>query len=176
MCHPQVSVLRIVNINHSTLYIGQVMAYELQYDPTVDEATRIGEMAMMIHSCVAVVSGTILPHLAQRDQRLLAKEGDESSDDAEMVRIRNTVLEWKAEAARAGKPVDLPYMPFLLRNIWTGALLLFSCLMLSTFFVTTVNQAIVVVALVGICWAVACWVPFAMIMEVGVHSHPTYLL
>lgn len=26
-------------------------------------------------------------------------------------------------------------------------------------------QAIVCVALVGICWAVACWVPFAIIME-----------
>lgn len=111
-----------------------------------------------------MTAGTILPHLAQRDQRLLAHESDLNSDD-EMVRLRNTVLEWKAEAARQGRPVHLPYMPFLLRNIWTGALLLFSCLMLSTFFVTTVNQAITVVALVGICWAVACWVPFAIIME-----------
>jgi hypothetical protein len=33
-------------------------------------------------------------------------------------------------------------MPFLLRNIWTGALLFFSLLMFSTFFVTTVFQVI----------------------------------
>ena len=27
-------------------------------------------------------------------------------------------------------------------------------------------QAVIVVSLVGVCWAVACWVPFAIIMEV----------
>ena len=28
-------------------------------------------------------------------------------------------------------------------------------------------QAIVAISFVGICWAVACWVPFAIIMEVS---------
>jgi len=56
-------------------------------------------------------------------------------------------------------------MPFLLRNIWTGALLFFSLLMFSTFFVTTVFQATVLISFVGICWAVAMWVPFSIIME-----------
>jgi solute carrier family 45 protein 1/2/4 len=87
-----------------------------------------------------VIAGTVLPHLAARDARLLAHESDFASNDAELVRLRNTVLEWKAEAARHGKPVKLPYMPFLLRNIWTGAMLLFSALMLATFFVTRVYQ------------------------------------
>jgi solute carrier family 45, member 1/2/4 len=75
-------------------------------------------------------------------------------------------MEWKAEAASQGRPLDLPMMPFLLRNIWMGALVLFSVLMFSTFFVTTVYQAIIMISLVGICWAIACWVPFAIIMEV----------
>jgi len=56
-------------------------------------------------------------------------------------------------------------MPFLLRNIWTGALLLFSFLTLSTFFISTVFQATIFISLVGICWAVAMWVPFTIIME-----------
>jgi len=56
-------------------------------------------------------------------------------------------------------------MPFLLRNIWTGALVLFSLLMLSTFFISTVFQATIFISLVGVCWAVAMWVPFAIIME-----------
>lgn len=56
-------------------------------------------------------------------------------------------------------------MPFILRNIWTSALFLFSLLMFTTFFITKVWQATVMIALVGICWAVACWVPFAIIME-----------
>jgi hypothetical protein len=35
------------------------------------------------------------------------------------------------------------------------------------------------ISLVGVCWAVACWVPFAIIMEVWIHPpvlyHPTWL-
>lgn len=116
---------------------------------------------------VAVIAGSLLPELARRDQRLLAHEGDEE-EDAELVRLRNTVREWRAEAASKGKPLKLPRMPFMLRNIWTGAMLLFTVLTFSTFFVSTVVQAITVVSLVGICWAVACWVPFAIIMEVRV--------
>lgn len=133
---------------------------------------------------VAVIAGTLLPQLANRDRRLLEHEGDEE-EDAELTRLRNTVREWRADAARKGRPVKLPTMPFMLRNIWTGALVLFSFLMFSTFFVKTVAQvsteiaydscgfymtiliqALVCVALVGVCWAVACWVPFAIIMEV----------
>jgi solute carrier family 45, member 1/2/4 len=64
-------------------------------------------------------------------------EGD-TDEDAELIRIRNTVLEWRAEAARKGKPLRLPVMPFLLRNVWTGAMLLFAILMFSTFFIETV--------------------------------------
>lgn len=56
-------------------------------------------------------------------------------------------------------------VPFMLRNVWTFALVLFFVLMMSTFVITTVWQATIMIALVGICWAVACWVPFAMMME-----------
>lgn len=83
----------------------------------------------------------------------------------ELARLRVQVREWRAEAARQGKPLRLPIMPFFLRNIWTGAMLLFTFLTLATFFVTKVWQATILVSLVGICWAVACWAPFAIIME-----------
>lgn len=53
----------------------------------------------------------------------------------------------------------------MLRNIWTAALILFGTIMMSTFFITTVTQATVAIGLLGICWAVACWVPFAIIMQ-----------
>lgn len=115
---------------------------------------------------VAVVAGTLLPSLARRDQRLLSRNDEYEEADAEISRLRDTVREWRAEAARKGKPLKLPRMPFMLRNIWMAAMLLFTVLTFATYFVTTVPQAIVVVSLVGICWAVACWVPFAMIMEV----------
>ncbi|KAG6911218.1 hypothetical protein DXG01_003085 [Tephrocybe rancida] len=149
---------------YSTTYMGQVMAYELGREPDSDYATRTGEFAMLLYSIVGVATGVLLPHLASRDRRLLAHKED-VDEDAEITRLRQTVQQWRADAARQGKPLRLPIMPFLLRNIWTGALLLFSVLTFSTFFITTVFQATIFISLVGICWAVAMWVPFAIIME-----------
>ncbi|KAI0324961.1 MFS general substrate transporter [Cubamyces sp. BRFM 1775] len=160
---------------YSTTYIGQIMAYELGREPDHDLATRTGAFAMLVYSIVAVAAGTLLPRLTRRDSRLLAHEGDDD-EDTELARLRDQVREWRAEAARRGKPLRLPYMPFFLRNIWTGALLLFTFLTLMTVFVTKVWQAIILVSLVGICWAVACWAPFAIIMEFlkeSEHEHNT---
>ncbi|KAJ7228529.1 hypothetical protein GGX14DRAFT_530297 [Mycena pura] len=122
-----------------TTYVGQVMAEEIGKEPNAEFATRQGYRAMLIYSIVAVVSGTILPHLASRDRRLMAHEGDDNAD-AELTRIRTMVRQWKIDAARHGKPLRLPAMPFLLRNIWTGALLLFTVLTMSTYFIHTVDQ------------------------------------
>ena len=85
---------------------------------------------------VAVLAGSFLPTLARRDLRLLPAKEDED----EVTQLRNTVREWRAEAIRQGKPLKLPAMPFTLRNIWSGAMLLFSLLTFSTFFITTVAQ------------------------------------
>jgi solute carrier family 45 protein 1/2/4 len=64
----------------------------------------------------------------------------DEDEDAEVNRLRDTVRQWRAEALRDGKSLRLPMMPFLLRNIWMGALLLFTILTFSTFFVSTVAQ------------------------------------
>jgi hypothetical protein len=85
-----------------------------------------------------VVAGSLLPHLAQRDPRLLPNKDED--EDAQLSRLRNTIREWRTETARRGKPLRLPMMPFLLRDIWIGALLLFTLLTFSTFFVSTVPQ------------------------------------
>ncbi|KIK68025.1 hypothetical protein GYMLUDRAFT_36839 [Collybiopsis luxurians FD-317 M1] len=149
---------------YSTTYVGQIMALEQDKEPDPDVATRTGEFAMLLYSIVAVVAGTILPHLANRDRRLMAHKED-VDENAELTRIQNTLRQWKAEALRKGKPLRLPLMPLLLRNIWTGALLWFTLLTFSTFFISTVAQASVFIALVGVSWAVAMWAPFAIIME-----------
>jgi len=149
---------------YATTYMGQVMAYELDREPDGEIATRTGEFAMLIYSVVAVIAGTILPPLAARDRRLMADNND-VDEDAEISRLRATVRQWRVDAARRGRPLHLPVMPFLLRNIWTGALLFFSLLMFTTFFISTVFQATIFISCVGICWAVAMWVPFTIVME-----------
>jgi len=93
-----------------------------------------------------VTAGTILPYLAARDSRLLRQrlegdaDDDEVDEDEELSHIRVMVRSWKAEAARMGKPLRLPPMPFMLRNVWTIGLLLFGILMTCTVFVRTVWQ------------------------------------
>ena len=68
---------------------------------------------------MAIIAGTLLPYLNARDRRLLkpisekaiaGESDDEGSDeeDAELERIREMVKQWKAEAARHGKPLKLP--------------------------------------------------------------------
>ncbi|SRR5258707_6015430 len=91
------------------------------------------------YQTVAVAAGIVLPHLARRDVRLLALS-DEENEDAELARLRDTVRQWRVEAARKGKPLRLPIMPFLLRNIWMGAMVLFSLITTTTFFITQVWQ------------------------------------
>lgn len=127
---------------------------------------------------MAIVAGTVLPYLNQLDQRLLANEApieDEDDDDEEMTRVRELLRQWKAEAAREGKPLKLPTMPFMLRNIWTASLALFALVMLSTFWITTVWQATIAISLLGVSWACAVWVPFAIIMQVRTGSFPLLL-
>ncbi|KAG6821597.1 hypothetical protein H0H93_000106 [Arthromyces matolae] len=150
---------------YSTTYMGQVMAYELDREPDADYATRKGEFAMLLYSIVGVATGIILPHLASRDRRLLAHKED-VDEDAELRRLRDTVRQWRVEAARQGKPLRLPIMPFLLRNIWTGALYNYQLIFPKRINADIVQQATIFISLVGICWAVAMWVPFAIIMEV----------
>ncbi len=82
---------------------------------------------------------------AASDARLLKQldkemENEEEEVDAEILKIRELVRQWKSEAARQGRPLVLPRMPFMLRNIWTAALVLFGTIMMSTFFITTVTQ------------------------------------
>ena len=63
----------------------------------------------------AIIAGTILPYLAARDRRLLkpatekdVEDEDEDEEDVELERIREMVKQWKAEAARNGRPMKLP--------------------------------------------------------------------
>ncbi|KAJ3564038.1 hypothetical protein NP233_g8556 [Leucocoprinus birnbaumii] len=149
---------------YSTTYIGQVMAAEIGQEPDHELATRRGNFAMSLYSVVGVITGTVLPHLVYSDRRLQRLKTD-VDEDAEPSWLRETFRQWKADAARQGKPLRLPTAPILMRNIWSGAMFLFAFLMFSTFFVKTVTQATIFISLLGMCWAVAMWVPFTIMME-----------
>ena len=86
---------------------------------------------------VAVIAGFVIPRLASRDRRLMAHKED-VSEEAETARLEASLKQWKAEAAGQHKKLKLPRSPFLLRNIWMAAMLLFTVLTLSTFFIGSV--------------------------------------
>lgn len=115
---------------------------------------------------MAVIAGVVLPNLTRRDPSLLPEEGDDEQTHVQRLRLK--LHQWREEALASGKPVKLPRRPLLLRDVWMGAMVLFTVLMFSSFWVSTVAGAITMISLVGICWSVACWVPFAIIMEVGI--------
>ncbi|KAG0343954.1 hypothetical protein BG004_004869 [Podila humilis] len=59
-----------------------------------------------------------------------------------------------------------PQNPFTLKNLWTMSLVWFASCMGLTWFVDDIWAATVVIALCGVPWAVALWVPFAMVGEI----------
>lgn len=59
-----------------------------------------------------------------------------------------------------------PRNPFTLRNLWTMSQVWFATCMGMTWFVDGVWAATIVIALCGVPWAVALWVPFAMVGEI----------
>lgn len=115
------------------------MAYQIKKDPDVDVATRAGNFALLMYSLVGVVAGSLLPELTKRDERLL--EGEEHTDeDMEVVRIQRTVMKWKTDTGSRGESLKLPRMPFMLRDMWSFALVLYGVISLCTFFIDTVAK------------------------------------
>jgi len=90
---------------------------------------------MIKRPSVAVIAGVLLPHLARRDTRLLPQDSD---DERHTERLRMMLGYWREEASKSGRRLKLPRMPLLLRDIWMGAMLLFSVLMFSTTWIFTV--------------------------------------
>ncbi|UZJ55304.1 hypothetical protein CBS101457_004624 [Exobasidium rhododendri] len=125
-----------------------------------DEAAEKGSFALLMFATVSLVSGTVLPYFAlsnssnSRSIYLSGLEGESLPDGDDAFTQR-----------QAGKPSRKSWK-LTLRTIWTISLVLYSLqAAVLTFAVQTTKQAIVLLASIGIPWAVACWVPFALVME-----------
>lgn len=125
--------------NPSTTYIGQVMAEQSGEDPDVDTAARTGNLAMLLFSIVATVAGAVLPQLTNRNPRLLDASED-VNEETEYLRVQRTLADWKGEAEARGKSLELPTMPYTLRDVWCFALILYGIISLWTFFINTVIE------------------------------------
>jgi solute carrier family 45, member 1/2/4 len=130
---------------------------------TVGHIARIGSMALVVFSCVTVVSSILLPPFVRKPDdeiKHAVEEPDEDSQQSRIIRIwqqtRIPVLfTWLVETAR---PVRPP-----LTIAWAFGHGLFAFAMFCAPFVSTVAGATFVVGLCGLPWAVTCWAPFALL-------------
>lgn len=110
--------------------------------PTADTATRAGSLALLNFAIVAFISGSILPYLSTIGRRDFIKNLSSTSNPKTTFYIKR-------------------FLSYLTpRNFWTFALVMYALLMLVTFFVSTVNGAMCIIAALGVPWAVNCWVSY----------------
>ncbi|KAJ9057605.1 hypothetical protein DSO57_1021018 [Entomophthora muscae] len=122
----------------------------------VGETTRAGAQALLIYSLVSVFSSFILPCLSRSTSQAEALPG---FLETTLVSLR--IVKRREEGSSDSFFQRLPTVP----QMFTFSLVMFGFLMISSILVQSVVGATVIIALCGIPWAVAMWVPYALIGE-----------
>ncbi|EER27286.1 general alpha-glucoside permease, putative [Coccidioides posadasii C735 delta SOWgp] len=177
---------------YSTTYIGQLYVNPI-FDQHPDlpedaisaiweEATRVGTFALLAYAVTSFVASMVLPLLVVPTYRpALAQDSDTdttSSDRPYLSRHPSTsTLSFTASAGAAIETSHEPVQPsekynvlsklqipgLTLRRLWFLSHVLFSLCMFSTFLIYSPQAGTVVIAIVGISWALTLWAPFAFI-------------
>lgn len=135
---------------YSTTFVGEVLKrYDKSAQQSLQSSTdvvgniaRVGSMALVLFSCVSLVSSVLLPFVVTSpESNMLHKKP-----------LRTGVL------ARFQRAV-LPFKPDL-ATAWIGGHIMYASLMLMTLFVSTVWWAMVCVALSGVAWSLMTWVGY----------------
>ncbi|PWN38591.1 uncharacterized protein FA14DRAFT_160056 [Meira miltonrushii] len=127
-----------------------------------DQATELGSFALLVFSIVSLIAGTLLPYLSLAHWtpppvRLPETDGNVTPTDEDIFRRLS------GQAARTTKP---PRWRVTLRTFWGVGLLFYSIQMLFVSFLARSSKlAIALVASIGFAWAIAVWVPYALVME-----------
>lgn len=154
--------------------------------PSSDRDAERGSFAMLMFALISLVSAALLPYLAlageKRDQPCLenadSNNGQETPTPPLQINIpadraslwsepRHTAdREHSERISRVQRVTRGLVQGLTLRTFWSVASIVFAALMLvGTAWASTVRQATVVIALVGVPWSVAAWAPFALVGE-----------
>ncbi|KAJ7468281.1 major facilitator superfamily domain-containing protein [Mycena galericulata] len=125
------------------------------------EGTRLGSRALFFSAVLALLTNVVLPLFTSSAKavRTAGHARIDSSDSFVGIRQGGVIPE----------SYKLP-----LSTLWAGSHLVFAACMLGTFFVSTVDGAIFLIALTGIPWAVTQWAPFSLLAEAILTSVPTH--
>jgi solute carrier family 45 protein 1/2/4 len=175
---------------YSTTYIGQLYVnpiFEEHRDLSDEEinevwelATRVGTFALLVYAVISFVANITLPALVVPTYKKVAVSDpstlDGLPDDESNPTARRTSQSSAASSERelaASKGLEdnegsswlakLQIPGLTLRRTWILSHILFAICMFSTFFIDTYQAGTVVIGIVGICWALTLWAPFALI-------------
>lgn len=176
-----------------TTYVGEIYVSpffiehpnmtEEQIDETWQRATRVGTFALFMFAITTFSSSVLLPFVVARSHNTsIAKTPLTPATPNPLtatgyfgVNPSSTSNDLSSKTALRGKPFSntlsslLSRAPSLkmgwltLRRAWLLSHLIFAFLMFLTFFVRTVAGATVLVAFIGVPWAMTNWAPFALI-------------
>lgn len=151
------------------------------------EATRVGTFALLAYAVTSFIASIVLPVLVVPTYRpSLASEPDEAEEEPGspypyLRRRRSTStlsittsqgVAFPTYEETAPQPHQKETRSLLsrlqipgltLRRLWFLSHLLFAVCMFSTFFIYSPQAGTVVVAIVGLSWALTLWAPFALI-------------
>ncbi|KAL4890463.1 sodium/hydrogen exchanger 3 [Aspergillus ambiguus] len=150
-----------------------------------DEATRIGTFALLIYAIISFITNITLPvFVVPTYKRVVAPEDGTAvtpPDEEPFLGPRrmsfsslpvgsasepppNMPSEHEGKSAEGPRWLSKLQIPGLtLRRAWLLSHVLFALCMFSTFFIYQYQAGTVVIALVGISWALTLWAPFALI-------------
>lgn len=154
-------------------------------DKAWDDATRVGTFALLVYAIISFVANITLPiFVVPTYKPVLTDDNSQIENDPEAEPCL-TVERQSSSDIQAGLVSELhPEFPgdkdrsstkgetwlsklqipgLTLRRTWLLSQILFALCMFSTFFISSVTAASVVVGLIGISWALTLWAPFALI-------------
>lgn len=152
------------------------------------KATRIGTLALLIYAIVSLTSNIILPFLVVPSY---GTDAAGSADETQAFAPTSPIGITRSSSYSALRPsransiagastyqdqsvhpapsiirrtlARLQIPGLTLRRTWLSSQILFVACMLSTSVISTYQAAMVMAALVGICWSLTLWAPFALI-------------
>ena len=145
---------------YSSSYVGDIYVQsfleenpnmsDTEIDHLYEKATRIGTFALLMYAIVSLATNLFLPFF-------IAPSYDAASGS-------KSIHSQKSYTTCLSRVLDSLVIPWLtLRRAWLCAHLIFAACMFSTLVVRSVWAATLLIAFVGIPWALTLWAPFAII-------------
>lgn len=147
---------------YTTTYVGELFLSEKGYtsddlaklpinerQALLDDSVRRGSVALLAHGIITLLVDLLLPLLVDWRLKNMRKSQIHESHAPAWIKYLRVNLAHRCSIA----------------NIWIISHVVFMSCTLSTLFISTSGQAIVMFGLMGIPWGCALWVPFAMISE-----------